>query len=772
LIAPLREDAHFNFFLLIDQFEELFRFSMNQNDVAKKDLAIDFVNTFLELTSQKDIPFYVVLTMRSDFIGDCSQFHGLPEAMNKSQYLVPRLNRLQLKKVIEGPANLFGGKFESSLTSRLLNHVGKVTDELPVLQHALMRMWEHDWRTGQSGSLNLKDYNEIGGIEEALSIHAEEALDEIDIDDRKFARRIFKGLTTIDNHGRKIRRPALLSELTAIANTNAEKLLAIIDHFVKENRSFLVVQNVGDTDDKLIDISHESLIRQWKTLEKWVEQEDENAKTYSKLIDAKKEFDSGDKGLLGDIELQKFVEWREHFERTEAWAKRYGGNFKECIEYLKNSELEQLQLKNTEKKRRKLMKVLTFSVIGLFLAIIVTGSILVNKNFEANLKELADRLNENASILLKEDPTKALLLEMAAYNVSSKQQYKDSANAIYNGNYSFYKIKKREKEISLAKSDDTLVRRLISPGHDKILAQYSSGTVRLLDMSGVEIIKVDSMEIGALAFSNDGSRFAIGEENGKITVWNDIDKKLLSYKIRENDTLGISSITFSHDNKRLVAGDIHGRISYWDSMGNWQATKDLSATTQYLVSLLKFSPNDSLLLASSYFNNAVFSETSQFDLTTEFSDFGSYDESGLLLSAAFHKNGKYVVTGGADRKVRLWKTQTNSSLILNGHSDDVNYVNFLYHENNTYIASASIDNTIILWDFYGNVIQEFVGHEDEIISVILSTDGSSIISESTDLTMREWVLWDGKRRQSLEEFLKSGKIETLSPKLKKEYGIN
>ena len=185
VIEPLRKNKNSNFFLLVDQFEELFRFSMNQTDASYKTEAIDFVNIILKLSDQMRIPFYVVLTMRSDFIGDCSQFFGLPEALNRSQYLVPRLNRLELKKVIEGPAKLYGGKFNTALTSRLINDLGKVKDELPLVQHALMRMWDYETNTDKSGELDLEDYNQIGGIENALSLHADEALKELKAEEKQ-----------------------------------------------------------------------------------------------------------------------------------------------------------------------------------------------------------------------------------------------------------------------------------------------------------------------------------------------------------------------------------------------------------------------------------------------------------------------------------------------------------------------------------------------------------------------------------------------------------
>ena len=47
--------------------------------------------------SQSALPIYVVLTMRSDFIGDCMEYPGLPEAVNDGQYLVPRMTRDELR---------------------------------------------------------------------------------------------------------------------------------------------------------------------------------------------------------------------------------------------------------------------------------------------------------------------------------------------------------------------------------------------------------------------------------------------------------------------------------------------------------------------------------------------------------------------------------------------------------------------------------------------------------------------------------------------------
>ena len=55
------------------------------------------MNLLIDLGARADLPVYTVLTMRTDFLGDCDLFYGLPQAMNRGRYLVPRLTREQLR---------------------------------------------------------------------------------------------------------------------------------------------------------------------------------------------------------------------------------------------------------------------------------------------------------------------------------------------------------------------------------------------------------------------------------------------------------------------------------------------------------------------------------------------------------------------------------------------------------------------------------------------------------------------------------------------------
>ena len=93
-----------NLLLLVDQFEEIFRFHAEGNI----DEAEAFVNLLLASVQQTKLPIYVVITMRSDYFGECALFSGLPEAINDSQYLTPRPTREQRHTAIVGPKYAFG----------------------------------------------------------------------------------------------------------------------------------------------------------------------------------------------------------------------------------------------------------------------------------------------------------------------------------------------------------------------------------------------------------------------------------------------------------------------------------------------------------------------------------------------------------------------------------------------------------------------------------------------------------------------------------------
>ena len=377
-LRPLLKDSSTNLLLLIDQFEELFNFAgykekqaLGASDEQNKekhladtieherrhDEASDFVSIMLALAKQNDVPVYVVMTMRSDFLGDCDAFYGLPEAMNRSQYLVPRLTRQQRLEAIESPIVLSGQKITPRALDSVLNDAGEEGDQLPVMQHAMMRTWEK-WRASGDASIDLSDYELAGTTKRALSDDAEEALAGLSQDDLQIAERLFQSLTDTDARGRQIRRPAHLSEIQAITEADRGKLMEIIDRFRNDGRSFLNLSQ--DKKDPLVDISHESLIRQWERLRDWVAKEALWKELYLRLVGNAVRFNKGDDVLLSGPALQAALAWVEGRKPNEAWASRYQPDLGVVLKFLDDSKLqrdkdavERERIRNEEAAREK-----------------------------------------------------------------------------------------------------------------------------------------------------------------------------------------------------------------------------------------------------------------------------------------------------------------------------------------------------------------------------------------------------------------------------------
>src|SRR6185295_12690063 len=209
---------HEKLLLVVDQFEELFRFRA-AHEGSSVDVASAFVKLLLEAAQQRELQIYIVLTMRSDFLGDCAQFQGLPEAINDGQYLIPRMTRDERRFAITGPVGVTRGKISEPLVNRLMNDVGDNPDQLPILQHALMRTWDY-WAVHRSNGepIDLKHYEAVGTMADALSKHADEAFNELpDERSRVIAEILFKALTERGADNREIRRPTRLRDICEIA---------------------------------------------------------------------------------------------------------------------------------------------------------------------------------------------------------------------------------------------------------------------------------------------------------------------------------------------------------------------------------------------------------------------------------------------------------------------------------------------------------------------------------------------------------------------------
>ncbi|WP_291859846.1 ATP-binding protein [Bradyrhizobium sp.] len=330
--------------IIVDQFEEIFRFEDPSGRSA--DEATAFVRLLIEAISAETPRINVILTMRLDFLGDCARFQRLPEAISDGQYLVPNLSRAERRAAIEAPAKKAGKPIRPEVTQRLLNEVGEDPDQLPVLQHVLMRMWQH---AGPAAEISLDDYTGAGGVKEAISRHADQIYGALPSDGHRWAaERLFKAISERDRRSRSIRRATLFRDIAAIiAGDNAttpaaaseKRLREVVEAFRAPNCCFLMPPAEQElTPDTVIDISHESLLRGWSKITGetgsagWIAEEERDGRTYASLLEA-----AENESILPPKVAHQRKRWWDSARPNAAWARRYGNKFETVESFMRAS---------------------------------------------------------------------------------------------------------------------------------------------------------------------------------------------------------------------------------------------------------------------------------------------------------------------------------------------------------------------------------------------------------------------------------------------------
>ncbi len=403
-LARLPSDQ--NVLILVDQFEELFRFGASRVHGDARDEAIAFVRLLLEATRQHDLPIYVVVTMRSDFISECAAFPGLAEAVNAGLYLVGRMGREALRSAIVGPVAVGGGTIAPRLVHHVLNDVDDDRDQLPLVQHALMRTWDR-WVDACAGSrpMDLEDYAAVGGVREALSRHAEEAWREAEAAGRgTLAMRVFRALTDTVSDARGIRRPTSIGQLAAISEAPEADVISVVDVFRRAGRSFLMPPSAWPlSTHAIVDISHESLMRCWRRLMDWAEEERVAAAFYVRLAQAATWHAEGTAGLWRDPELALALRWRRDTHPTEAWARRYDDRFSQAMAFLDASRQahdDEEAARQAERRARLRRAQVVAAVLAVLLVVAVVQAwraSRANARAEANLALARAAVDESLS---------------------------------------------------------------------------------------------------------------------------------------------------------------------------------------------------------------------------------------------------------------------------------------------------------------------------------------------------------------------------------------
>lgn len=344
VVGSLEGLANKRLCILVDQFEELFRFERETSreeaelfvELLIGEIANDDADVLENVTNivPRNSDIHIAITMRSEFLGECARFSGFAEAVNRTQYLVPRMKYKALLYAIRRPAELYGGEVTIALAERLVADVRGREDELPLIQHGLMLLWNAAAARTPDGSIRLdvEQFEHAGGLTQLLSDHANRVMAGAvpSADSTIAVERLFRALTDINAEGRAIRRPQSFLQLVEICEVPAGDLRTFIGAFRADGVSLLTPYLPATIDDKtVVDISHEALIRCWNRIADpqngWLRREFQDGLIWRSLLNDAKEFEVDRKHILSPAATTQRIRW--FAERNPSWSERYGGNW-------------------------------------------------------------------------------------------------------------------------------------------------------------------------------------------------------------------------------------------------------------------------------------------------------------------------------------------------------------------------------------------------------------------------------------------------------------
>ncbi len=615
--------------LVVDQFEELFRFIVDRGETSALDEAHLFVKRLLAASAQREVPIYVILTMRSEFLGYCTPFSHLPETINEGLYLIPQMRREQLREAIQEPIRLSKGEITPRLVNRLLNDLGEQQDQLPVLQHALMRLWS--LAPQKSLDIGLYESPAIGGLSHCLSRHVEEILSGLSDSQRALSVIVFRNLTQVSENGSLIRHPTKLCEICSAANVhNLADVSEVIEKFRGEGQPFLTPP-ASDllTSESIIDISHESLIRQWDKLKEWTLEEHRWRRIRQSLRDDAEKWNLNGRNslresdyLLTGTRLAEALDWQaanqgQIVRRSMTVAREFLKRSIDHDAYQRNQEQHAQDLKKTNHR-------LLWGSICLTILVVCT------------------------------------VFAWGTARYSQSQAEKDTRSAIA-------AQKAADIKAAIARTDTAEAQQDKRGALAVLRAADSRNTPTNLPVSRL-LLAVESL------------RTTLDPRNGQVAVPPAV-RQALDDAIRWFEPAGMTSrvlgshdgavrcLGLSADDRWLVTGGDDGIVKLWDLDAPQKKQIALSGFGGAITAVKLSKDAESRTLVVGTAAGAVFVHKKN--------EAGEWDPEGLLIGRLrdrvtdieFSRDSRWIVTGSHDSNVRAWRSdELAKPFELTGHS--------------------------------------------------------------------------------------------------------
>ncbi len=263
------------FALVVDQLEELFTSGF------PLELQRRYLAALSALAGCERV--FVIATLQSDFFATYQQLVGaldFPASLSACKLDQPTSR--ELGKMIRLPAEAAGLRFERdpktgrSLDEVLVEAAAVSPESLPLLEHLLLQLY-HKQLERKDGFLRSADYYELGELEVALAHHAESVFSMLKPEEQAALGCVMGHLVTLGSDKEGVVNPRSvpyrdLVSCPGLDNSPQAGAKGLVDRLIEEG---LLRAETGPTQEVLVSVAHEALLRGWPRVWQWFSENQE-----------------------------------------------------------------------------------------------------------------------------------------------------------------------------------------------------------------------------------------------------------------------------------------------------------------------------------------------------------------------------------------------------------------------------------------------------------------------------------------------------------------
>ncbi|MGY1689523.1 nSTAND1 domain-containing NTPase [Geodermatophilus sp. SYSU D01105] len=733
-------------------------------------------------------PVQLVATLRPEFLEPLLTDPDL-NALPKRIHPVQPLRRESLRAVVEEPARLAGIEVDDDLVTRLVADTDS-GEALPLLAYTLAQLAEG---IGRGGRLLTSRYEQLGGVQGALTRQAEAALADAIAATGRSPDQVVKELlrlVTVDEQGRPTRWRVSRDELP-------EQVAIELDAFVA--RRLLTTDR--EDDRVVVGVAHEAFLTAWRPLREAIEAASTALRARRAVEQAAAEWVAADEPLSRLWERGQLAAALADTGARLQRGRAQGTLVTDRVELSARArEFLRSSIRRDRRRRRRSTVVLSVLLV-LALAGAGLATLAQNAAQRSERAAVARQLVAQADEARATDPRTALLLGIAAEHLSPDAETRSSLVETLTHTRYARTLPHDDDVVDLALTGDgatlatagmdgrVVLWDVADPAHParvgplltghrefvysvefspdgRTLASASGdGTVVLWDVSdpaGPEAIgdplTGHTGQVHAAVFSPDGRTLATASADGTVLLWDVADparpRRLGAPVPAGGDR--VTTVAFSPDGRVLASAGFDRVVRLWnvaDPAAPRQIGEPLTGHRN-AVWAVAFAPGSPVLATASADGTALLWDVANPQRPRRLGQ-PLAGHVSQVFSVAFAPDGRTLATASADRTVRLWDLADPADPQplgdpLTGHTDRANAVAFA--PDGRTLVSGSTDRTVVLWDLADParprpIGAPLTGHPDDVYSVSSARDGQLLASGGAEGSVLLWAAGDGGRRE-------------------------